>query len=350
MNLWRAFTTFLSLSALIIGGGTLFLLIQDRPEQIQTISSFEDCVAAGNPVMESYPRQCRHGEAHFVENVELPVIDEVEEGESAIESAVQAIKEVVSEAVEPIQEIIQEEILTSGPLEMHSESLNGDLTVAGTLEWSNINRASEGLPPLTLNSLLNAAAEVKMLDMFDREYFEHVAPTGEDAAVLADNQGYDYLLVGENLALGNFYDDEDLVTAWMNSPGHRANIMHESYQEIGIAVGLGQYEGEEVWIAVQIFGTPATLCEEPSQVLGDQLTTGESSLDVLQLEIEAAQAELEETQPRSVGHRTYNEMVDAYNALVNQYNSELATHKALIAQYNALINEFNTCIEQYVGS
>ena len=50
------------------------------------------------------------------------------------------------------------------------------------------------------------------------------------------------------------------MTAWMNSPGHRANILNPHFQEIGVAVGKGMYEGHETWIAVQSFGMPLSAC------------------------------------------------------------------------------------------
>jgi uncharacterized protein YkwD len=92
--------------------------------------------------------------------------------------------------------------------------------------------------------------------MFENQYFAHESPTGEKVSDLAKKFGYDFLLIGENLAMGNFSSDEDLVLAWMESPGHRENILNEKYQEIGVAVKKGIFEGKEVWIAVQHFGLP----------------------------------------------------------------------------------------------
>ena len=53
---------------------------------------------------------------------------------------------------------------------------------------------------------------------------------------MAKKAGYEYISVGENLAMGNFKNDGDLVEAWMNSPGHRANILSFKYKELGVAV------------------------------------------------------------------------------------------------------------------
>lgn len=67
------------LFTLIIGGFVIWYLDAQNPDGLYTgqVSNFEECVAAGNPVMESYPRQCRHGEKTFVENIE-PIISKEE--------------------------------------------------------------------------------------------------------------------------------------------------------------------------------------------------------------------------------------------------------------------------------
>ena len=63
--------------------------------------------------------------------------------------------------------------------------------------------------------------------------------------------------------MGNFKNDQDLVSAWLNSPGHRANILNTRFTEIGTAVLKGFYEGREVWMAVQEFGLPLSSCPNP---------------------------------------------------------------------------------------
>lgn len=100
------------------------------------------------------------------------------------------------------------------------------LSNSGILAETNSERARLGLSPLRISSNLNAAATLKVIDMFARQYFEHTSPTGVTISDLSESVGYDYILVGENLALGNFSSDAALVAAWMGSPGHRANIQY----------------------------------------------------------------------------------------------------------------------------
>jgi len=107
------------------------------------------------------------------------------------------------------------------------------LTQKGIIEWANKQREKYGLAPLKENQILDKTAMAKVEDMFENQYFAHESPTGEKVSDLARKFGYDFLLIGENLAMGNFSSDEDLVFAWMESPGHRENILNEKYQEIG---------------------------------------------------------------------------------------------------------------------
>ena len=102
--------------------------------------------------------------------------------------------------------------------------------------------------------------------MFEKEYFEHKSPSGIGASDIAHDVGYEFILVGENIALGNFDGDEALVQAWMDSPGHRANILNKRYTEIGIAAEKGLYQGKMMWLAVQIFARPMSLCQNPNQL------------------------------------------------------------------------------------
>ncbi len=154
------------------------------------------------------------------------------------------------------------EVITPGPLRVAStlKLAQTPLTVAGVLAQTNQHRTQAGLKTLTGNSVLNKAAANKMADMFSRQYFAHESPTGEGPADVVEAVSYEYIRVGENLALGNFKDDADLVQAWMDSPGHRANILHAGMSELGIAVGRGQFEGRDTWLAVQTFALPLSSC------------------------------------------------------------------------------------------
>lgn len=156
-----------------------------------------------------------------------------------------------------------QEIITPEPLRMPYAPTGATLTTNGILLATNKQRATENIPPVSFNSTLSLAAQKKVDDMFTRQYFAHEAPDGTGPADLVNSVGYAYLRVGENLALGNFASDADLVQAWMDSPGHRANIMSDKFTALGLAVGQGMFEGDRVWLAVQTFAAPASLCPSP---------------------------------------------------------------------------------------
>jgi len=108
-------------------------------------------------------------------------------------------------------------------------------------------RKNRGLPPLSENRVLDVIASERADDMIQKQYFSHYSPSGEGATDVAQRAGYPYKHLGENIAMGSFQTDDKIVTAWMQSPGHRQNILSEGCSEIGVAVKRGRMKGEEVW-------------------------------------------------------------------------------------------------------
>ncbi len=243
---------------------------------------------------------------------------------------------------------IEKQVQTPPPLRAKEEAPEAVLTRAGVIYWTNAQRENNGgLPPLTENAKLDAAASVKLQDMFAKQYFEHVSPSGVGPADLAERAGYQFIWEGENLALGNFQNDKVLVQAWMDSPGHRANILNSRYQEIGVAVGKGIFEGRTTWLAIQEFGLPLSVCPKPDNALKAEISNYESQANQLIQMIDAKRAEIENTYPKRGPE--YNEKVDEYNALVNEYNVLVEKIKSLISQYNQEVNNFNICLQQFSG-
>lgn len=129
------------------------------------------------------------------------------------------------------------------------------ITPNQVVELTNQERQSQGLTPLVLNTTLSQAAQAKGQDMFAKQYWAHTSPEGLTPWVFIQNAGYSYQVAGENLAR-DFSDTGSMVSAWMASPTHRANIMNGRYQEIGVAVIDGTLEGYETTLVVQMFGLP----------------------------------------------------------------------------------------------
>lgn len=247
----------------------------------------------------------------------------------------------VEQGINNITKEIEKQVSTPPPLQATEESEESFLTKEGVIEWTNAQRKNNGLAPLKENLKLDLSAKIKAQDMFANQYFAHESPSGTGVSDLAENAGYDFIMIGENLALGNFENDEVLVQAWMDSPGHRANILNENYQEIGVSVIKGIYEGRTTWMAVQHFGMPVSACPQPDETLKAQIEENKIRADALQTELNILKNEIESARPR---HKPdYNEKIDEYNNLVSQYNTLIAETKNIVAEYNLQVNSFNNC-------
>lgn len=223
-----------------------------------------------------------------------------------------------------------------------SSDAAGTLTVKGIIVDTNAERQKNAIGSLRESHALDASAKVKAEDILARQYFEHTAPDGKTVSDLVTNEGYDYIRIGENLALGNFKNDLDVVTAWMNSPGHRANILDGRFTDIGVGVAFGLYQGHYVSVAVQHFGRPRSSCPAVDEVLKNKVTAGQAELTDLATSLEALQKAIEEG--RSQG-KDMNAETDLYNSGVEKYQERFKEVDALRKEYNAEVAAFNACID-----
>jgi hypothetical protein len=232
----------------------------------------------------------------------------------------------------------------SGPLRGALDSLGAsELTREGIANWTNTQRSASGLIPLHVNPELNKAAESKLNDMFEQQYFEHESPDGKSPADVIKATGYAYIIVGENLALGNFKNDEILVQAWMDSPGHRANILNKKFQEIGTAARKATFEGKEVWLAVQEFGTPLSFCPSPGSSEKLSIDHNRSEIALMQSDLQSLKSDIDANRFNS--EEEYNRAVAKYNSLAERLNKLADQTQNLVTNYNENVNEFNKCLE-----
>ncbi|RLV71367.1 RNA polymerase ECF-subfamily sigma factor [Streptomyces sp. CBMAI 2042] len=117
------------------------------------------------------------------------------------------------------------------------------------LQIVNTERAKEGCGPVTSNDLLATAAQRHSADMAAQDYFSHTSLDGRDPGDRITAAGYRWSTYGENIAKGQ-RTPADVMRAWMDSPGHRANILNCSFKEMGI--GKVDSGGGPVW--TQKFG------------------------------------------------------------------------------------------------
>ena len=108
----------------------------------------------------------------------------------------------------------------------------------------NIERAKAGLNPLTLDSSISNVATKKSQDMIDNNYFSHNSPTYGSPFDMLKKFGISYKTAGENIAMGQ-KTPKEVVNAWMNSEGHRKNIMNQNFSKIG--VGVAQKSGGSIY-------------------------------------------------------------------------------------------------------
>ncbi|MFI8437255.1 sigma-70 family RNA polymerase sigma factor [Streptomyces sp. NPDC079020] len=113
----------------------------------------------------------------------------------------------------------------------------------------NAERAKEGCGPVRGNGLMSTAAQRHSADMASRDYFAHTSPDGTDPGDRLTTAGYRWSTYGENIAKGQ-RTPADVMSSWMDSPGHRANILNCSFKEIG--VGIQSTGSGPVW--TQNFG------------------------------------------------------------------------------------------------
>ncbi len=219
-------------------------------------------------------------------------------------------------------------------------STEDNLSVAGILKYTNLERTKRGLQPLTLQKKLTSSALKKVDDMLDRQYFEHISPQGVSVADLVRDVDYQFEIVAENLALGDFGSDQKLVQAWMNSPTHRANILNPRFIEIGVAAANGDYKGERQWLFVQHFGKPLPNCPKTDTSLKLTIDTEKVDLEKEEQALQDMASEIE----NSPNQNTNKEYLERYNTRVASYNFRLAILKQNVEKYNAQVVSYNACL------
>ncbi|MBQ5319708.1 MAG: CAP domain-containing protein [Oscillospiraceae bacterium] len=120
------------------------------------------------------------------------------------------------------------------------------------LRLCNIEREKAGVAPLTLSDDLNFIAQIRTDEQTEVGEISHTRPNGTRWSTVFQNVNVAKRTWGENLIQG-YTTPEDVVEAWMNSPGHRGNIIRESFKQLGIGVSFVDDECEQSFIVTQIF-------------------------------------------------------------------------------------------------
>ena len=144
---------------------------------------------------------------------------------------------------------------TIAPLTPDDLSFSDQMTAEEKLMLDSVNveRAKESLDPLSWCPALARSATAHSVDMSLNNYFEHESLDGREISDRAKAQGYDYRTVGENIAVGQ-RDVAEVMEGWMNSPGHRENILRPQFTHLGSGVATGDYKGFQSIYWTQNFG------------------------------------------------------------------------------------------------
>jgi len=114
----------------------------------------------------------------------------------------------------------------------------------------NQQRTNAGLKPLSEYSALTSVAMLKAEDLAINNYFDHISPTYGSPGNMIKNKGINYSSAGENIAKGQT-SAQQVMNDWMNSPGHRANILNNKYTQIGVGIARN-VQGQYVWVQMFI--------------------------------------------------------------------------------------------------
>ena len=129
-----------------------------------------------------------------------------------------------------------------------------DQVRAEMLAAVNAQRRKAGVPPLRMSLDLQQSAQAHAEDMLARGYFAHKSPSGTTVRERARKAGYAWRAIGENIAEGQT-SVQEVMTTWMDSPGHRQNILSPDFRDLGIGLVTGRTrDGEYRVIWVQNFG------------------------------------------------------------------------------------------------
>ncbi|ADL52127.1 CAP domain-containing protein [Clostridium cellulovorans] len=137
-----------------------------------------------------------------------------------------------------LSKTINEQVLDSNKMYLMQKSNITNISATKSIEkevirLSNLERSKRGLKPLSEDLKLSRIARLKSQDMSQKNYFSHTSPTYGSPFKMIKSFGINYRSAGENIAKGQ-RSAQQVVNSWMNSSGHRANILNPGFTHIGV--------------------------------------------------------------------------------------------------------------------
>lgn len=213
---------------------------------MKKVKAQEQTVKAEEPAAKAPVKEVTVEKAPVKEEVKAPVKEEVkapvkEEVKAPVKEETPAVKTPAEEVQTPEtttkEETTKEEAATT-------EDVNSEISAfeKEVVELTNAERTKQGLKALEMDTELSKVAGIKSQDMKDKNYFDHTSPTYGSPFDMMKSFGIDYSAAGENIAMGQT-TPQQVVTSWMNSEGHRANILSSNFTHIGV----GHVESGNYW-------------------------------------------------------------------------------------------------------
>jgi len=235
---------------------------------------------------------------------------------------------------------LEKQVLTTPPLRGPTGRGESHITQQGIIDLTNAERKKEGLDGLGKTTELVVSAAAKADDIFSRQYFDIISPDGTTVKDFVARAKYTYVAIGETIIMGNYVNDQALIDALMDSPAHRANILHPGFTAIGVAISRHAFEGNDVWVVVQHFGRPPTECpSEPVRTLLVQIESQKDRINEIEGMIDAFRKELEDTTPDTEN----TEKTQEHNKLVHEFNGLVEETRILVNDYNGKARAYNDC-------
>lgn len=170
-----------------------------------------------------------------------PTTNTTQETEKEIDQpASQQDEQQVEQPVQNNTPVQQQPVTETKPVEQQSTSYALNQFEQKVVSLTNQERAKYGLAPLQIDVKLSEVARTKSADMKQNGYFSHTSPTYGSPFDMMNQFGIQYRAAGENIAMGQ-QSPEAVVQAWMNSEGHRKNILSSNFTHIGVGHVEGNY-------------------------------------------------------------------------------------------------------------
>lgn len=220
IHMWKKIgITLLLVSALLFGSGFSYANSHSTTHDIEKVyystewKNF-DLEALLNKFLKQYEN---HNKQQVTQSEKKQEQNKTEQPQQTPEEA--SVQQNPSEQLSKKEQTAESTILSEYELEV--------------VELTNVERQKHGLAPLQIDEALSKVASVKSEDMAKQNYFSHNSPTYGSPFDMMKQFGISYRTAGENIAMGQ-RSPQEVVNAWMNSEGHRANILNSNFTHIGV--------------------------------------------------------------------------------------------------------------------